>query len=275
MGGIADEKLEGQVGGHTEATPMRPALAFQLGAVVRFFAMGDWCIAEHFIVGPRAAPVPTWADPKSWAMRVGPIAPGLQLMQTMEKWSCQRLAGEGVLGMCSAHDYLAGGSNLGLVAGWNYLLDVSSDGDARLENVARDLDTEARVVSHGRQRALCIRETILFNRARWSTKLAAVVFLDDPLSKVAAAFARTARYRHVRDVSLTCGMWTPEHGFVHTGEVRFSSLGSSGGAVEWVATGRHNLLDAAWNGPCAGHISLQTHPQPVRVGAIRWPFQHR
>jgi hypothetical protein len=232
--------------------------------------MGDWCVAEHFIVGERPVPQPSWTDPKSWAVRVGVIAPGVRLMQTTEKWSCQRLGGAGVLSLCAVHDHLAGDPADGLVAGWNYLLDVASEDDGRLESVARELGDDARVVSHGRQRALCLREPILFGRARRSAKLAAVPYLDDPLSKVAASFVRAAGRRPTGDLALVCGMWTPEHAFVHTGEVRFSS---GNGTVEWTATGRHNLLDAAWSGPRAGLVWLPTHQQPLRVGALRWPFR--
>jgi hypothetical protein len=235
--------------------------------------MGDWCIAEHFIVGARAVPRPNWTDPKQWAMRVGVIAPGVQLMQTTEKWTCQRLAGEGILGMCSVHDYLAGDPASGLVAGWNYLLDPSGENDARFVGVARELGEAARVVSHGRQRALCFREVTLYGRARHCAKLAAVPYLDDPLSKVAASFVRFEPQLKTRGLNLVCGMWTPAHAFVHTGEVRLSSLSASNGTVEWVATGRHNLLDTAWGGPCAGFAALGTYQQPVRIGAIRWPFR--
>ncbi|MDI1448976.1 hypothetical protein [Polyangium sp. 6x1] len=234
--------------------------------------MGDWCVADHFIIGDAPIPTPTWYDRERWAMRVGVIGPGIQLMQTMETWSCQRLAGRGVFGMCAAYDYIAGEACDPFVAGFNYLLAPSCRDDRLFRRAVEELGDEGHVVSTGGQRMLCLRTTYPYGQARIAWKAAAVRYLEDPMAKLVDILLRSEPSLREGLMELVSGLWTAEHGFIHTGHVRFSIRTPWDGEIEWEVTGAHNVLDAPWKGPCAGFSSLQVHPKPVRVALQRWPF---
>lgn len=234
--------------------------------------MGDFCVADHFIIGDRPIPAPSWFDRTSFAMRVGVIGPGIQLMQTMEKWSCQRLAGPGVLGMCAVHAYLAGEPCDAFVLGCNYLLAPRCLDDRLFHRTAEELGDEARVVGKGEQRLLCLRTTYRYGLARRAWKAAALPYLEDPLASLVGVLLRSEREIGKDAPELVAGLWTAEHGFVHTGRVAFSLRTPWDGDIEWTATGAHNVLSAPWRGPCAGFLSLQAHQKPVRVALQSWPF---
>lgn len=237
--------------------------------------MGDWCVTDHFIVGDRPVPKPDWFDRESWAMRVGVIGPGIQLMQTMEKWTCQRLAGDGVISVCAIHGYLGEGPCESFVAGWNYLLAPACTDDRLFRGLAEALDGDAEVVSQGAQRVLCLRETHLYGSAHRSLDVTEAFGDEAPLARFVDNFVHAERHLHGHRTELVCGLWTHEHGFVHTGHVTFDLRQSWHGDVAWQATGAHNLLDAAWTGPCSGFLSLARHQRPVRMALQRWPFEPR
>jgi hypothetical protein len=206
-------------------------------------------------------------------MRVRVIAPGLQLMQTAEKWGCQRLAGRGVLGMCAVHDYLAGEPIDAFVAGCNYLLAPACPDDRLFRAAAEQLAGEAAILSRGEQRALCLRTPRLYGRARRTWKATSLHYLEDPLAMLADVLVRAERHLHGKTTELISGLWTAEHGFVHTGRVTLSLRTAWDGEITWEAIGAHNLLEAPWNGPYAGLVSLQSHQKPVRVALPPFPFQ--
>jgi hypothetical protein len=230
--------------------------------------MGDYCVADHFVVGERPVPTPAWYDrKKGWAMRAGVVAPGVQLLQTVEKWSCQRLAGPGVVGVCAAYDYLSGGPCGAFVAGCNYLLAPGARDDRLFLAAAEELGDGARVASAAGQRALCLNAPVLYRRPIHRWRAPALPFLDEPLARLAAVVARTERALSSSPTELIAGLWTPDHGFVHSG-----CLTLAAGTIEWEVSGRYNLLHAAWRGPYAGLLFLQSHQRPVRVALQRWPF---
>jgi len=237
--------------------------------------MADFCIADHFIVGKTPVPKPIWFERDTWAMRVQAIAPGIQLMQTMERWSCQRLAAPGIIGMCAPYDYLAGESCGAFVPGFNYLLDPQCRDEHLFYHSAEELGDSASVLAKGAQRALCLRKTYLYDRARSSWKAAAVRYLDDPLAKLVDVLLRCEDSLQGRVIEFISGLWTAEHRFVHTGRLCFSVKTPWDGHIEWEATGMHNVIDARWSGPCAGFLSLQAHQKPVRVALQSWPFHAR
>ena len=205
-------------------------------------------------------------------MRVQAIAPGIQLLQTMERWSCQRLAGPGIIGMCAAYDYLAGESKGAFVPGFNYLLDPQGHDERLFYQSAEELGDSAHVLVKGTQRALCLDKTYFYDRARTSWKTAAVRYVDDPLAKLVDVLLRCEDALRGKAIEFISGLWTKEHGFVHTGRLWFSLKTLWDGHIEWEATGMHNVIDAAWSGPCAGFLTLQAHQKPVRVALQSWPF---
>lgn len=235
--------------------------------------MADFGISDHFIVGATPIPKPSWYERDTWAMRVQVIAPGIQLLQTMERWSCQRLAGPGIIGMCAAYDYLAGEPNSAFVPGFNYLLDPRGHHERLFYRSAEELGDKASVLVKGAQRALCLRTTYLYGRARSSWKAAAVRYLDDPLAKLVDVLLRCENDLQGKTIELVSGLWTAEHGFVHTGRLSFSLKTVWDGHIECEATGEHNVMDANWTGPSAGFSSLQVHQKPVRVALQSWPFR--
>lgn len=145
--------------------------------------MGDWSVADHFIIGDRPLPKPRWYDAKSWAMRVGVIGTGVRLMQTVEKWSCQRLSDDGVTGVCATCDYLDGGPVDSFALGWNYLVASACSDERLFRSVARELSGDAEVVSKGEQRVLCLRETRRFVRAHQTVMVAEVAWDESPLAR--------------------------------------------------------------------------------------------
>jgi hypothetical protein len=234
--------------------------------------MADFCVADHFIIGDTPIPTPAWFDRTTWAMRVGVIGPGLQLMQTMERWSCQRLAGRGIFGVCAPYDYLGGEPCDAFVVGCNYLLAPSIRDQKLFHATAKELGDEARVVSAGHQRALCLRTAHLYEQARRTWKVAALGYLEDPLARLVDVLLRNEPELRKTTTELVSGLYTDDHGFVHTGVLRLAIRTPWDGNIEWEATGAHNVFDASWSGPCAGFLSLQEHSRPVRVALRAWPF---
>lgn len=235
--------------------------------------MADFCIADHFIIGATPVPKLAWFERDAWAMRVGIISPGIQLMQTMERWSCQRLGGPGIVGMCAAYDYLAGESDGSFVPGFNYVFDPNCRSDRLFQQAAEEIGQDAAVISKGAQRALCSQHVYRYEQAHQSWKAAALPYLEDPIAKLANTLLQREKdlQGHSRDFVL--GLWTREHGFVHTGRISFSIKTVWDGHVEFEATAAHNIIEASWTGPCAGFSSLQVHQKPVRVALQSWPFR--
>lgn len=237
--------------------------------------MGDWCVTDHFVLGGRPTPKPSWIDPDAWAMRAGVVAPGIVLMQTVEKWGGQRLAEDGVVGMCGPHDYLAGNAPTSFFAGWNYLLAPSGSDADLFRSVADALGDDARLETQARQRILCLRDALALGAARQTLKVAAAPYLDDPVAKLIGALVQHERSLRGRDTALVCGLWTVEHGFVHTGRVMLALSRAREDHATITATAEHNVLAASWQGPLAGLAWLPDHQKPVRVALERWPFDPR
>lgn len=232
--------------------------------------MGDWAITDHYIIGAHRPAKPRWSDDR-WAMRIGHLGPGLQLMQTLQKYGLQPLGGEGVLTVSAVYDHLSGQPTDSFFVGCNYLLAPPTDASL-FEATAASLGEGAAVVSRAPGQLLCLRQPLRHERAWWTWDPNAEV-ASDPMGAFVRLLVRSEQWRLTgRTSRFITGLWTAAHGYVHTGhlDLRLDSQWSPEG--EWVATAAHNPFQAKWSGPYAGSIYVTSDDRPSALPAVPWPF---
>jgi hypothetical protein len=250
--------------------------------------VGDWAIATYWGTGVQPKPRVPSGEAGQWGARVGWVVPSLWQLDVCQRYgyAVPDFAGPSqVLGVVPAYGQIIEAGAGPLLPGFNYVLtqptrppgepgagraepSLDEPGRHLLEKGADLLGSgECAVLDAGSRAVLCLRRPVRLTSANPSWQLERELGIPDVIEALALAMpAATSRW-------FVVGLWTPEFGYLHTGELclRIEAGRYRRGHAFVELTGVYNDVAGRYMG-WLHHQPARLEFSPVPAPGNRWPL---